>query len=67
MWHEERLFINGELRDASNGATFENMNPATEEVIGVSADASESDFGEAVAAARAAFAETDWSTNLELR
>ena len=67
MWHEERLFINGELREASDGATFENMNPASEEVIGVSADASESDFGEAVAAARAAFDETDWSTNLELR
>ena len=38
MWHEERLFINGELRDADGGATFDNINPATEEVIGVSAD-----------------------------
>lgn len=44
MWHEERLFINGELRDADGGATFDNINPATEEVIGVSADASQQDL-----------------------
>ena len=49
MWHEERLFINGELRDADGGATFDNINPATEEVIGVSADASQQDFDETVA------------------
>ena len=51
MWHEERLFINGELRDADGGATFDNINPATEEVIGVSADASQQDFDDAIAAA----------------
>ena len=50
MWHEERLFINGELRDADGGATFDNINPATEEVIGVSADASQQDFDDAIAA-----------------
>ena len=34
MWHEEQLFIGGELRDARNGSTFENINPATEELLG---------------------------------
>ena len=50
MWHEERLFINGELRDAKDGSTFDNINPATGEILGVSADASKSDFDNAVAA-----------------
>ncbi len=67
MWHEERLLINGDLREASNGATFENVNPATEDVIGVSADASEIDFRDAVAAARKAFDDSDWASDLELR
>ena len=44
MWHEEQLFIGGELCDARNGSTFENINPATEEILGVSADAGEEDF-----------------------
>ena len=64
MWHEERLFINGELRDADGGATFDNINPATEEVIGVSADASQQDFDDAITAARSAFDSGDWSTDV---
>ena len=67
MWHEERLFINGELRDADGGATFDNINPATEEVIGVSADASQQDFDDAITAARSAFDLGDWSTDVSLR
>ena len=67
MWHEERLFINGELRDADGGATFDNINPATEEVIGVSADASQRDFDDAIAVARSAFDLGDWSTDVSLR
>ena len=35
---ETRNLIDGKLVHASNGATFENVNPATEEVIGVCAD-----------------------------
>ena len=34
-WHEERLLIDGELVDAEGGATYDNVNPANEEVIGV--------------------------------
>ena len=67
MWHEEQLFIGGELRDAQNGSAFENINPATEELLGVSADANEEDFDNAIAAARAAFDTGQWSTDLDFR
>lgn len=66
-WHEERLLINGKLVEAEGGKTYPNINPANEEVIGVSADASAADMQAAIAAARQAFDETDWSTNVELR
>ncbi len=35
---ETRNYIDGRLVDASNGNTFENVNPSTEEVIGSCAD-----------------------------
>ncbi len=65
--HEERLLIDGELVEASSGRTYENVNPATEEVIGVAADASPEDIDRAIAAARRAFDETDWSRDHALR
>ncbi len=64
---ENRMLIDGKLVDAAKGRTFENINPATEEVIGQVADASPDDMLAAVAAARRAFDETDWSTNLGVR
>ncbi len=64
---EARLLIDGKLVDASGGATFDNINPATEEVLGVTADATAADMEAAVAAARRAFDETSWSTDAELR
>ena len=64
---EERLLIGGELRPARSGRTFETLNPATEEVLGVVADGDDGDLDDAVAAARRAFDETDWSTNVERR
>ena len=64
---ETRNLIDGRLVAASNGATFPNVNPATEEVIGVCADGTREDMLRAVAAARRAFDETDWSTNAALR
>ena len=60
MWHEERLLIDGELVDAAGGAMFPTINPATEEVLGVAADAGPEDAEAAVAAARRAFDSTDW-------
>jgi aldehyde dehydrogenase (NAD+) len=64
---ERRLLINGELRDSESGKTFDNINPATEEVLGVVADASASDMDAAIAAARRAFDDTSWSTDHEFR
>ena len=64
---EVRMLIDGELVEASSGKRFENINPATEEVLGEVADASTEDMRRAIAAARRAFDETDWSTNHALR
>jgi aldehyde dehydrogenase (NAD+) len=63
---EHRLLIDGELVEASGG-TFENVNPATEQVIGVTGDATAGDMERAIAAARKAFDLTDWSTNHAFR
>ncbi|WP_372810147.1 aldehyde dehydrogenase family protein, partial [Litorivivens sp.] len=64
---EQRLYINGELVDAEQGRVYENINPATEEIIGVAADASLKDADAALAAARTAFDHTDWASNHALR
>ena len=50
----KQLLINGEWRDASNGAVMPVVNPATEEVIAEVAVASRQDVDATVAAARAA-------------
>jgi aldehyde dehydrogenase (NAD+) len=64
---EVRMLIDGKLVEAKSGKVFDNINPATEEVLGVVADAGHDDMDEAIAAARRAFDETDWSTNHEFR
>jgi aldehyde dehydrogenase (NAD+) len=64
---ETRNLIDGQLVPASNGATFDNVNPATEEVLGVCADGTKDDMEAAVAAARRAFDESDWSSDPALR
>jgi len=64
---ETRNLIDGRLVPASNGATFENVNPATGQVIGTCADGTKDDMEAALAAARRAFDGTDWSTNHALR
>jgi len=64
---EPRILIDGELVAADSGATFANVNPATEEVIGHVADASSTEMQRAIAAARRAFDETDWSRNHSFR
>jgi aldehyde dehydrogenase (NAD+) len=64
---EARLYIDGRLRESSTGQTADNINPATEELLGVTTDASAQDMDEAIAAARRAFDTTDWSTNREFR
>jgi len=64
---EPRMLIDGKLVDAMSGKTYPNINPATEEVIGEVADGAVEDMEQAIAAARRAFDDTDWSENRELR
>src|ERR1700752_2202629 len=63
---EQKMMIDAKMVDGEAG-TFTNINPATEEVLGVVADASKADMHRAIDAARRAFDETDWATNKELR
>ncbi len=65
--HESRNLIGGELTGTRGGATFDNINPATEEVLGSTADASPDDMGAAIAAARTAADDSDWATNHAFR
>ncbi|MHB8329988.1 MAG: aldehyde dehydrogenase family protein [Acidimicrobiales bacterium] len=60
---EPRLLIDGKLVEASGGGSFANIDPATEEVLGDTADATPTDMETAIAAARRAFDETSWSTD----
>ncbi|ABW14745.1 aldehyde dehydrogenase [Parafrankia sp. EAN1pec] len=64
---ESRMLIDGKLVEAATGKTFDNVNPATEEVLGQVTDASATDMHRAIDAARRAFDETDWPTNRALR
>src|SRR6202046_2880103 len=65
--HEVRMLVDGTLIEAGSGRTFDNVNPATEEVLGPVADASNTEMHRAIDAARRAFDETDWATNRDLR
>jgi aldehyde dehydrogenase (NAD+) len=64
---EIRMLIDGKLVEAESGATFENVNPATEQVIGVVADGTAGDMQRAIDAARRAFDDTSWSTDRAFR
>ena len=61
------MLIGGELVEAASEKRFDNVNPATEEVLGEVADASAEDMRRAIAAARDAFDRSDWSTDRALR
>jgi aldehyde dehydrogenase (NAD+) len=60
---DAKLLIDGELRAAENGATYADISPLNGEEIGRAADATLGDLDKAIAGARRAFDETDWSTN----
>jgi aldehyde dehydrogenase (NAD+) len=62
-----KQLIDGRLVDASDGATFPVLNPATGEEIGQCPDGTQEDVDNAIAAARRAFDETDWATDAALR
>jgi aldehyde dehydrogenase (NAD+) len=61
MLPEAKLYIDGKLRSAAGGKTYDNVGPWTGTVVGQAADASADDVNEAIAAARRAFDQTDWS------
>jgi aldehyde dehydrogenase (NAD+) len=65
--HEVRMLVDGTLIEADSGRTFDNVNPATEEVLGPVADATNAEMHRAIDAARRAFDETDWATNRDRR
>jgi aldehyde dehydrogenase (NAD+) len=67
MRSEDRMYVDGTLRQTSSGARIDNVNPATGEVIGSVTNAGAGDMEDAIAAARRAFDETDWATNREFR
>ncbi|MFI0356732.1 aldehyde dehydrogenase [Actinomadura sp. 9N407] len=60
------LLLDGRLTGGSGG-TFETLNPATGEVLGSAADATAADMDRAIAAARRAFDESGWATDVALR
>jgi aldehyde dehydrogenase (NAD+) len=61
------LTIDGALRPATNGKTYDVIGPWTGAPVGKAADASAADVDAAIAAARRAFDTTDWSTNVAKR
>src|SRR4051812_19753346 len=64
---DAKLYIDGKVREAAGGKTYDVLGPWTGEVVTKAADASQADVEEAIAAARRAFDETDWSTNHDKR
>ena len=62
---DRRMLIDGQLVDAAQ--TFATPNPATGEVLGHAPDASVADAEAAVAAARRAFDDSGWATDVALR
>ncbi|HEY4928238.1 MAG TPA: aldehyde dehydrogenase family protein [Acidimicrobiales bacterium] len=64
---EFRMLLDGSLVEATGGGAFDNVNPATEEVLGQTTDATAPDMDRAIGAARRSFDETTWSTDRTLR
>jgi aldehyde dehydrogenase (NAD+) len=64
---DARLYIDGVVRPAAGGKTYDNICPWTAEVIGRAADASAGDVDDAIAAARRAFDASDWSHDHDKR
>ncbi|USK51323.1 aldehyde dehydrogenase [Bacillus sp. CMF12] len=60
-------FINGQFVDSKNQKTFENINPATEEVLGTVAEGGKEEVDYAVAAARRALKSPWKNTTLQER
>lgn len=55
------LYIDGALREAEGGRSYDNIAPASGQPVGRAADASPADMEAAIAAARHAFDTSDWA------
>jgi aldehyde dehydrogenase (NAD+) len=64
---EAKLCIDGVIRSAAGGRTYDNIGPWTGEAVGRAAEASREDVEAAIVAARRAFDTTDWSTKHSYR
>lgn len=64
---ENRLLIGGELVGSESGEGFDNVSPATGEVIGKTYAATRGDMDRAIGAARAAFDKGSWARDRDLR
>jgi len=64
---EPRLLVDGKLVEASGGKGFANIDPATEQSLGDTADGTAADMESAIAAARRAFDETSWAEDHAFR
>lgn len=64
---EARMLIGGRLVDAVDGQRFDNVSPATGQVLGTTAAGTVADMDAAISAARTAFDDTVWSTDVALR
>ncbi|MCW2614502.1 MAG: aldehyde dehydrogenase family protein [Frankiales bacterium] len=63
----QQMLIDGDLVAAEGGREYDNVNPATEQVVGTAPDASVADVDRAVTAARRAFEQSRWSTDVDFR
>jgi len=61
---DQKLFINGKWEESQTGNTIPIINPATEKVITNVSEGGEADINRAVKAARKAFEEGPWSSDL---
>lgn len=64
---ESKLLIAGELRPATSGASYADINPATAEPFAEAADGSIDDLDQAIASCSDAFENTDWATDPAFR
>jgi aldehyde dehydrogenase (NAD+) len=64
---QHRMLIDGAWRDASDGATFDSVNPFTGRAWATVPSATEQDVDDAVRAARRAFEEGPWATSTPLQ
>jgi aldehyde dehydrogenase (NAD+) len=67
MLPEAKLYIDGVMRGATGGRTYDNIGPWTGQVVGKAADGTAEDVNAAISAARRAFDDTDWSTRHSYR